>query len=166
MNAFIYLVIGQLFASEHQRQTQPEMVATLTRIVSRSPWVYCRFQLITLTFNEIRTDSSDFINFYDGITSLASLMSTYSGPTDPPFPVLMTSQRFMFIRFTSDWLTADSGFSATYTSVPPTTCKCLFKSGQSSYYLSWTRYISRAPFIAHQSPCLSFELIWNSFRLQ
>jgi len=79
------------------------------------------FQLVELIFNDIYTEAGcDYIYVYDGVNTLSPLINSYTGEYSPPFPSCITTQRYMSIRFTSDWNTGYQGFIATYISTSPT----------------------------------------------
>lgn len=72
--------------------------------------------VITLDVDAINLSASDFISIYDGTSASAPLLLTASGSTVPA-PVIATSGA-MYIVFSSDATTSDSGFDATWTSAP------------------------------------------------
>jgi hypothetical protein len=70
---------------------------------------------IELTFSSFNTESSyDFVKVYDGATTSAPLLGSYSGTTLPP--VLRSSGGSLLILFTSDSSITRAGWSASYTS--------------------------------------------------
>jgi hypothetical protein len=76
---------------------------------------------IELTFSSFNTESNyDFVKVYDGATTSAPLLGSYSGTTLPP--VLRSSGGSLLIVFTSDNSITRAGWSASYTSsiyLPP-----------------------------------------------
>ncbi|MBN2273769.1 MAG: T9SS type A sorting domain-containing protein, partial [Bacteroidales bacterium] len=75
--------------------------------------------IIALTFTEFSTESGyDFVRVYDGATTSAPLLGTFSGSSLPP--VLTSSGGSMLITFTTDYSVTESGWSAAYytTDVP------------------------------------------------
>jgi CUB domain len=81
--------------------------------------------MVMLTFNDLDTESDyDYVYLYDGSSESDPMIIDYTGSYRALLPTWMTSQRYMFIRFTSDTSFASRGFDAIYTSVPPTTSKC------------------------------------------
>ena len=70
---------------------------------------------ITLTFSSFSTESGyDFVRVYDGSTTSATLLGTYSGNSLPP--ALMSKTGSMLIRFTTDGSVVAVGWIAIYTS--------------------------------------------------
>jgi hypothetical protein len=70
---------------------------------------------IELTFSSFNTESGyDFVKVYDGATTSAPLLGSYSGTTLPP--VLRSSGGSLLIVFTSDSSITRAGWSASYTS--------------------------------------------------
>jgi hypothetical protein len=70
---------------------------------------------IELTFSSFNTESGyDFVRVYDGATTSAPLLGSYSGTTLPP--VLRSSGGSLLIVFTSDSSITRAGWSASYTS--------------------------------------------------
>jgi hypothetical protein len=69
---------------------------------------------ITLTFTTFNTEGNyDYVRVYDGSTTSATLLGTFSGTSLPP--ILTSSSGSMLIRFTTDGYTVSAGWSATYT---------------------------------------------------
>ena len=78
--------------------------------------ISCEFQLVTLDFTFFQTESCcDFVYVYDGDSTKSPLMQTLNGKIDPPPSRIISTQRSLFIRFTSDPTDTDVGFSATFT---------------------------------------------------
>jgi hypothetical protein len=74
---------------------------------------------ITLTFTSFSTEAwYDFVRVYDGTTTSAPLLGSFSGNTLPP--VLTANSGSMLIRFTSDGSVVAAGWSANYSSGVPT----------------------------------------------
>jgi len=68
---------------------------------------------IILTFNKFYTEADkDFVSIYDGTTTSAPLLGTYSGHNIPP--VLQANSGKMLIVFTSNETVQDLGWDATY----------------------------------------------------
>jgi len=75
---------------------------------------------VTLTFTAFNTENSyDFVKIYDGETTSAPLLGTYSGSNLPP-QLIATSGK-MLIHFTSDNSQVFAGWSANYSGNPVTT---------------------------------------------
>ena len=76
---------------------------------------------ISLNWNRFLLEGGfDFLRVYDGSSSAATLIGTYSGATPPP--TINSSGGSLFIQFTSDATVTLTGFEATYSS---TTTQCL-----------------------------------------
>ncbi len=76
---------------------------------------------ITLTFTSFITEANyDYVRVYDGSTTSAPLLGTFSGSSLPP--VLTSSGGSMLIRFTTDYAGVTSGWSATYTTAASGGC--------------------------------------------
>ena len=74
---------------------------------------------ITLTFTSFSTEASyDFVSVYDGTTTAAALLGSYSGTQIPS--AITSSGGNMLIHFYSDNNTNYDGWTATYTSNVPT----------------------------------------------
>ncbi|MDD3875031.1 MAG: C10 family peptidase [Bacteroidales bacterium] len=70
--------------------------------------------VIKLTFQSFNTQASyDFVKVYDGATTSAPLLGSYSGTTLPP--QLTATSGKMLVKFTSNGTTTKSGWSAKYT---------------------------------------------------
>ncbi len=68
---------------------------------------------VTLEFLEFQTESGyDFVDIYDGTTTNAPLIGSYSGSTLPP--VVSSSDSSMLVHFTSDGALTDSGWKAVF----------------------------------------------------
>jgi len=71
-------------------------------------------QLVSLDFTVFQTESCcDFVYVYDGDSTKSTLLQTLSGTINPDR--IISTQRSLFIRFTSDPTDTDIGFAATYT---------------------------------------------------
>ena len=71
---------------------------------------------VTLTFSSFSTESGvDLVRIYNGETTNAPLLSTYSGTGSIPAPVTASSGK-MLVRFTSNATNKYAGFTANYTS--------------------------------------------------
>jgi len=82
---------------------------------------------ITLTFDTFSTESGyDFLKIYDGETTGATLLGSFSGASLPS-PVTATSGT-MLIRFSSDGAAVSSGFSAHW-SITPVSLSLTHQSG-------------------------------------
>ena len=99
---------------------------------------------ITLTFTSFSTEEwYDFVRVYNGTTTSAPLLGSFSGNSLPP--VLTANSGSMLIRFTSDGSVVAAGWSANYTSgVPPATMTVTSPNGGeiwqvgSSQNITWT----------------------------
>lgn len=77
------------------------------------------FQIIILDFDDFNTESCcDYVEIYDGSNSKAPLIKTLFGTFTTPPGGYNSSQRYMFVKFTSDSSTVRRGFSARYLSEP------------------------------------------------
>ena len=75
------------------------------------------FQVVTLNFEYIQTETdADFVYIYDGDSDSAPLIGRLHGYYCVPPRALTTTQKYMFIRFTSDDSVSSGGFSASYKS--------------------------------------------------
>jgi hypothetical protein len=75
--------------------------------------------VIELRFSYFVTESNnDVVRVYDGIDSSAPLIASLSGIYNKP-PNCDSTQRNMFVQFTSDGSNAFPGFFAVYRSVIP-----------------------------------------------
>jgi len=74
--------------------------------------------MVKLTFNSFSTESYDYVKLYDGYDSSKPLIAILYGSIDLSLPYTST-QRYMFITFTSDETITSSGFSANYTTPRP-----------------------------------------------
>ena len=73
---------------------------------------------ISLIFTAFNTEANyDFVRVYNGSTTSAPLLGTFSGSSLPP--VLTANSGSMLIRFTTDGSVVAAGWSANYTSVIP-----------------------------------------------
>lgn len=73
-------------------------------------------QVITLSFQVFNTESCcDRVMLYDGIDASAPLLVSLSG-TVSPTSYYSSTQRYMYVSFTSDSSVTAIGFNATYTS--------------------------------------------------
>jgi len=78
--------------------------------------------VVTLEFTQFSTEQCcDEVFIYDGDSTKAQLIATLNGQLAPPTQRYVSTQRYMFVRFTSDATITNSGFSATYTS-PTSPC--------------------------------------------
>lgn len=76
-------------------------------------------QIILLDFDDFNTESCcDYVEIYDGSNSKAPLIRTLSGTFTTPPGGFSSSQRYMFVEFTSDSSIVRRGFSARYISEP------------------------------------------------
>jgi hypothetical protein len=72
--------------------------------------------VVTLTFNDFSLEACcDFMTIYDGDSTKSPLLASLSG-TLPPGTQFNSTQRYMFILFTSDDSENDKGFTAHYRS--------------------------------------------------
>lgn len=73
-------------------------------------------QKVLLMFSDFQLeDGKDFVSVYDGTSTAAPLLGTFTGHNYPP--ALTANSGKMFITFTSDGQNQDMGWTATYTSV-------------------------------------------------
>jgi CUB domain len=74
-------------------------------------------QFVRLDFKDISTEEQvDIIYVYDGKDANGLLVDQLSGTSWIVFPTYTTTQRFLFIRFTTNTETEFAGFSAEYSS--------------------------------------------------
>jgi CUB domain len=81
-------------------------------------------QVIKLNLNFIaisdpQSKVSDYVYVYDGNSYNSPPITTLYGSYKTPLPSIMSSQRFMFIRFRSDNYTTYNGFNMTWISADP-----------------------------------------------
>lgn len=81
-------------------------------------FVTLTIQVVFLIFDYFNTQTgSDFLYIYDGSNSAVyPLLDTLHGSYSPVPGPYSSTQRYMFLRFTSDASTNSAGFSATYKS--------------------------------------------------
>jgi CUB domain len=79
---------------------------------------------VWLVFDEINTEmNADFIYVYDGIDNSAAIINEYHGAYESS-KISLSTQQYMFVRFTTDYGTTNTGFHATcFFQPPPTTSK-------------------------------------------
>ena len=71
--------------------------------------------VITLNFNSFSTESGyDYLRIYDGNSTSATLLGTYSGTSLPPS--ITSSGNSLFLRFTTDGSQTRAGWNVTYSS--------------------------------------------------
>ena len=75
---------------------------------------------ITLTFNEIITNSGDQVTVYDGATVDAPVLGAFSGDTLPP--AITGTRNKMLVKFTGNSGLSGPGWFATYKSKSPVWC--------------------------------------------
>jgi CUB domain len=74
-------------------------------------------QFVRLNFEKISTEKqADVIYVYDGKNANGSLVDQLSGTSWIVLPTYTTTQRYLFIRFTTNNETEFAGFSAKYSS--------------------------------------------------
>jgi hypothetical protein len=76
-------------------------------------------QLVVIVFKDFKTeDCCDIVELFDGDTVKAPSIATLSGSYSSDAPLRFNStQRFMFIKFTTDDAVAYSGFTATFETI-------------------------------------------------
>ena len=75
-------------------------------------------QAVSLSFNFFETDSCcDFVVVYDGDSDASRQLASLAGSYSPPPSGVVTTQQYMYMKFTSDRFNAYQGFQAAYTSV-------------------------------------------------
>ena len=73
-------------------------------------------QIIKLQIVYFKTERNfDSLDIYDGSSSSAQLVASLSGSYDSPLFVIST-QRYMFVRFTTDDAVVSNGFNVTFIS--------------------------------------------------
>jgi cubilin len=78
---------------------------------------------VRLTFSAFATEAIyDVVRVYDGATTGATLLGTYSGTNLPP--QLTSTGNAMLITFTTDESVTAAGFAASWTTLPPTDGNC------------------------------------------
>ncbi|MDP4281410.1 MAG: C10 family peptidase [Bacteroidota bacterium] len=75
---------------------------------------------ITLSFEKFSTDPSDFVTVYDGATTSAPVLGTFSGTTLPSSVTSTGAQ--MLITFVTNGSTTSTGWMADYTTLPIDFC--------------------------------------------
>jgi len=81
---------------------------------------YLYTQVVTLDFTFFSTESCcDFVELHDGDSVKSPAIVKLSGFLSPPPGGFNSTQRNMFIRFTTDSTITDRGFSAVYSSEAP-----------------------------------------------
>ncbi len=75
---------------------------------------------VTMTFSAFNIEANwDYMYIYDGATNAAPLIGTYTGTTSPG--TVTSSGGSLLLEFRSDCATVNTGWSATWTSIIPTT---------------------------------------------
>lgn len=88
---------------------------------------------IQLSFSQFATESSyDFVRVYDGATTSAPLLGSYSGTTLPPS--LTSTGGAMLVVFTSDSSITRAGWEASYTSNGTASALPTQSAGEVRYY--------------------------------
>jgi len=83
------------------------------------------FEVITLRFENFSTENCcDKVRLYDGNEISAPLLAELSGPVTPSS--YASSQRYLYVRFTSDNSVQHKGFSASYSSTAKARKKLVF----------------------------------------
>ncbi|MBE9576158.1 PKD-like domain-containing protein [Flavobacterium proteolyticum] len=114
-------------------------------------------ELVTVTFTSFNTESGwDFLRIYDGNSTAATLLGTYSGTTLPPTFTATSASGCLTFNFTSDTSVIRSGWTANITCAPAPTCPrptgiTATSITSSSMLVSWT---NNAP------AATSYEVIW------
>ncbi len=75
---------------------------------------------LTIGFNYISTNPSDYLNIYDGPTTSSTLLGSFSGDTVPA--VINSTDNKILVKFKANGGTPGQGFSLTYSSSLPTWC--------------------------------------------
>ncbi|MDB9774902.1 M6 family metalloprotease domain-containing protein [Vicingaceae bacterium] len=79
---------------------------------------------ITLNFNNFSTETSnDEVRVYDGNSSSATLLGTFSGLSQT-IPAITSTGGALFIEFTTNNSITEAGWDVSYTSVTPPTATC------------------------------------------
>lgn len=79
---------------------------------------------ITLNFNNFSTETSnDEVKVYDGNSSSATLLGTFSG-LNQTIPAITSTGGALFIEFTTNSSITEAGWDVSYTSVTPPTATC------------------------------------------
>jgi hypothetical protein len=77
-------------------------------------------QVVTIDFTAFDTERrSDTVWFFDGNSTLAWVIMGLDGTYTPAPTAISSSQRYLFVWFTSDSGTSAGGFSAIYGSTDP-----------------------------------------------
>jgi hypothetical protein len=75
-------------------------------------------QAVILDFNNFETETlADYVYVYDGWNESASLIASLSGYLSTPPRGYITSQRYMLVRFTTNYDDVYHGFKATFTTL-------------------------------------------------
>jgi gliding motility-associated-like protein len=117
--------------------------------------------LVTVTFTAFNTEAgADQIRIYDGSTTAAPLLGTYSGTALPPSFTSSTPGGCLTYVFTSDGSVVRSGWIANITCAPPPTCPrptTLVTSAVTSTTgtLAWTNNSTATQFEVLALPCAS-----------
>jgi hypothetical protein len=110
---------------------------------------------ITLTFTAFSTEANyDLVRVYDGSTTSATLLGTFSGSSLPP--VLTSSGGSMLIRFTTDGSVVAAGWSATYTS-------SLTSGGKGAEEISGQENLQDTKLVAYPNPTSGILTVESSF---
>jgi hypothetical protein len=82
-------------------------------------------QVVKIDFNAFSTERRyDKVWFFDGNSTMSTLIQGIGGAYDTAPTAIVSSQRFLFVWFTSDSNTNSTGFQANYASINP----CMYYS--------------------------------------
>ena len=80
-------------------------------------------ELVTVTFTSFNTENNfDFLRIYDGNSTAAPLLGTFTGTTLPPTFTSTAANGCLTFNFTSDGSVVRSGWTANITCAPAPTC--------------------------------------------
>ena len=80
---------------------------------------------IQLNFIVLDTESEDIITIYDGETTSAPVLGTYSGTVPPASPIYSTGNKMLIVFQGDGDATTGAGFRVQYSSTQPTWCSSL-----------------------------------------
>jgi gliding motility-associated-like protein len=80
-------------------------------------------ELVTVTFTSFSTENNwDFLRIYDGNSTAATLLGTFTGATLPPSFTSTAANGCLTFNFTSDGSVTSAGWTANITCAPAPTC--------------------------------------------
>ena len=113
-------------------------------------------ELVTVTFTSFNTENNfDFLRIYDGNSTAAPLLGTFTGTTLPPTFTSTAANGCLTFNFTSDGSVVRSGWTANITCSPAPTCPrptnvVVSGANSSSASVSWVNV----------APATQWQIIW------